>query len=143
MQLMGYKSLKVINPSMMMRMGKKLERAHVGPCNLQMQAHNRVRKAKLGQKKAHSIISKHIKNEQVVPLGYIRRQRDMGANKPKGSIVTDPKHIDEVLRDAWGEIFKGNHKALLKASCDFMQDYEHLCFKDVEFRVEGIKLQDL
>ena len=76
-------------------------------------------------------------------MSFIKRQRDMGDNKPKGSIVTDPKQVDEVLRAALWNIFKGNNTDLLKAACDFMHDYGHLCFRADEYKVDDIEWQDI
>ena len=88
---------------------------------------------KLGRKEAKLEMSvpqtglylayKRLKPPRAKPLTTVQVAEDREGAKPKGTLLTDPKEVDEEVRHAWGSIYTGNAEdqgALVEA---FLEEY--------------------
>ena len=57
----------------------------------------------------------------------VKRDREGPKGQPEGTYATDPAEVDEIIRKAWGGIFRGNCDNPHKQAALFMQQYkEHV-----------------
>ena len=73
----------------------------------------------------------------------MKRLQDMGPGKPKGSITTNFKEIDNILNETWRQITDGAEGDPEVIAAAFMKKYHKYIFQSEEFKVEKITVEDL
>ena len=90
------------------------------------------------QSKGIKKIGRAIDNKNAKPLTHIRRQ-----GKAEQGYATDPKEIDRILRQAWGEVYKGNKENPKEASVRFMSKFCKYIYNGPQFEIAAITAEDV
>ena len=91
----------------------------------------------------HRIVSKIIKGPQAQPLRVLKRPCDSKDGAPAGTLTTNEVELDQIAREAWRNIFKGNCEDHKKLVDDFFRKYSKHIFRQKEFEVKSIDWKDV
>ena len=72
-----------------------------------------------------------MRGDVATPLAALRRNARGARGQPPGAITTDPKEVDEIIRETYGGIFAGNVKEgkMKKMVGDYMGKYKNHIYK--------------
>ena len=65
-------------------------------------------------------ICRNLGNRNAAPLTALRRPKQGAKGQPKGSIATAPKEVDNIIRDVYGKIYRGNTEDPEKTTADYL-----------------------
>lgn len=97
------------------------------------------------QHKARGIarIAKTLKPAAARPLTAVARPTTGPYAGPKGAYATDPGTVDGIVREAWGEVYRGNFLNADTQTAAFMAKYDEYIHKADPFDIPPIRAEDL
>ena len=81
--------------------------------------------------------------ESASPLAALKRKVRGPRGQAPGTITTDPKEVDEIVREAYGKIYAGNVKDVDKMIKKYLKDYKEFIFEGKESEIEDITAEDI
>ena len=88
--------------------------------------------------KATKEVGKRIDNRDIQPIKYLVRDNVGPKGQEAGTVTTDPKEIDAIIRRTWKNISDGPKLDTHKAAATFLAKYEKYIFKHEEVGVETV-----
>ena len=83
-----------------------------------------------------------MQRETARPMIALRRKKGPRGQR-KGTITTTPQEIDEIIQQAYGEIYKGNVEEPDKMMEKYIEEYDKNIFKAKQATIEPITGKDL
>ena len=83
-------------------------------------------------------ISKALNGKNGRPLVAVYRPQQGAQAGPKGSIATDPAAVNEIIRDTWEEVYRGNFQKWEQQIEAFMDTYSPFIHQAPEFDVDDL-----
>ena len=91
-------------------------------------------------------LANNIGGKVLPPLSAVRRKKKGPNGEPKGSIATAQTEVDEIVREAYAEVYKGNLEDIEESTQRYMQDYSQYIYEGKETNItplSGADLKDL
>lgn len=88
-------------------------------------------------------LSRDLGRKAAAPLLAVRRPKAGPRGQPKGTITTSPKEVDQITRDAYGKIYKGNVKNQEETAKRYIEEYKQYIYTAAEASIEDITGEDL
>ena len=66
------------------------------------------------------------------PLIAARRKQVGPKGQPIGTIATSPKEVDEIVKESWSQIYRGNEEDHEAAAKKFLEEYKEFLYKQTE-----------
>ena len=67
--------------------------------------------------------------KEAAPLLAVKRPKVGPRGQPKGTITTSPKEVDQITRDAYGKIYKGNVDDQEGTAEKYIKEYKQFIYK--------------
>ena len=98
------------------------------------------------REKGQCELYKQLKKEPATPLVAVRRVNTASRGQQKGTVATSPKEVDSIIREVYGEIYKGNGGEAESPDTfakEYMEEYDAYIFKQKEMSIEDIRGEDV
>ena len=82
-------------------------------------------------------------NESAKPMVALRRTKKGKHGEPKGTITTKPADIDEIIRETYGKIYKGNVDDPNECARKYMKDYKQFLHKAPTATIDNLTGEEL
>ena len=84
-----------------------------------------------------------IDNRQAQPIAFLERDREGPQGQEAGTITTDPKEIDGIVKRAWKKIYAGTKDDTKKATEEFLEKYKAYLYRAEEYIIHAITMEDV
>ena len=87
-------------------------------------------------------VCKDMQKETAKPMIALKRRKEGPRGQRKGTITTKPKEIDEIIQQAYGEIYKGNVENPKEMKRKYLEEYSKYIHKAKQATIEPITGRD-